>query len=341
MRGLAAIFVALHHLSLVGIVLVPGGFLAVDFFFALSGLVIGRAYADRIETGRMSWLAFMGSRWWRLYPVYLAGTLIGFLAIALGIHLSGGPAWHGGSAVAWTFSSLLLVPSVLPMVPANPLYPANPPAWSLFFELLANLIFAMFLYRVRTYHLLLFAAANFISLSAANYLLKEGNSPIWLHAFWAVPRVMFSFTVGMILARVIDFRAFASTWLAPIPAILLIATLVPQPHLRTSLPFVGLLYPMLLVLGTRWEFSATANGWCAWLGDISYPLYGVHYPLLFLWHAAAVQWSLTPLVESGGFLIVAVLAATLLAKADAAVRRRMTTMVSSRRNAGLAAEMLR
>src|ERR1700744_3037299 len=53
------------------------GFLAVDFFFCLSGFVIGYAYDDRI--GKMGILEFFKSRLIRLHPLVIIGSVIGLL----------------------------------------------------------------------------------------------------------------------------------------------------------------------------------------------------------------------------------------------------------------------
>src|ERR1700712_1409072 len=78
LRGLAAIAVVGFHISQVKLepVLVPYGYLAVDFFFVLSGAVVAHAYEKQLRAG-LSWQAFFVKRVIRLYPLALLGTALG------------------------------------------------------------------------------------------------------------------------------------------------------------------------------------------------------------------------------------------------------------------------
>ena len=58
------------------------GYLAVDFFFVLSGFVIGYAYDDR--WGRMTYRDFFMRRLIRLHPMVVMGMLIGAAAFYFG-----------------------------------------------------------------------------------------------------------------------------------------------------------------------------------------------------------------------------------------------------------------
>src|SRR6188508_2958815 len=83
LRGLAALAVVVFHFmewvytdaskNFIG-----HGFLAVDFFFCLSGFVIGYAYDDRIA--KMGVVEFFKSRIIRLHPLVIAGSVLGLLA---------------------------------------------------------------------------------------------------------------------------------------------------------------------------------------------------------------------------------------------------------------------
>jgi peptidoglycan/LPS O-acetylase OafA/YrhL len=80
MRGLAAILVVVYHFEVV-VKLVPSGYLAVDFFFLLSGLVIARTYAPRFEDG-LKTRDFFVHRIIRLYPLFFVGLLLGLMRAA-------------------------------------------------------------------------------------------------------------------------------------------------------------------------------------------------------------------------------------------------------------------
>src|SRR5215210_2241655 len=83
LRGLAALIVVLFHAAaLIGTQLAPGGYLAVDLFFILSGFVIAHAYDHRFAEG-LGPLAFIRYRIIRFYPLYLLGLAIGASWLAL------------------------------------------------------------------------------------------------------------------------------------------------------------------------------------------------------------------------------------------------------------------
>ena len=82
LRGVLAIAVALHHIGQhIGIKVMESAWLAVDVFFILSGLVIGRTYEKKICNG-MKFGMFLQTRLTRLYPMYFAGLLLGIIAYA-------------------------------------------------------------------------------------------------------------------------------------------------------------------------------------------------------------------------------------------------------------------
>jgi len=80
LRGVAAIIVVFFHLAeplaasrLVNVV--NHGYLAVDFFFLLSGFVIGYAYDDR--WGKITFGGFLRRRFERLQPLVVLGMTLG------------------------------------------------------------------------------------------------------------------------------------------------------------------------------------------------------------------------------------------------------------------------
>src|SRR5450631_2286933 len=80
LRGVAAILVVAFHIFETHSTshldqIINHGYLAVDFFFLLSGFVVGYAYDDR--WGRMSTWEFIKIRLVRLHPLVILGTLIG------------------------------------------------------------------------------------------------------------------------------------------------------------------------------------------------------------------------------------------------------------------------
>lgn len=117
------------------------GYLAVDFFFILSGFVMGYAYDDRWKTMKVK--EFFWRRLIRLHPMVVMGTLIG----AIMFYFQGCPAWD----VSKISVAMLLVATVISalLIPATPgteirgvgeMFPLNGPSWSLFFEYIGTLV---------------------------------------------------------------------------------------------------------------------------------------------------------------------------------------------------------
>lgn len=124
MRGVAAIMVVLYHAGPVTTVIAPAGYIAVDFFFALSGFVIAATYEARLRNG-LTPLRFIRIRLTRLYPLYLVGLLLG-LTKALGAWLVAAPhALTGAQILSATVFGLAILPTLPPL---DDLFPLNGPA---------------------------------------------------------------------------------------------------------------------------------------------------------------------------------------------------------------------
>jgi peptidoglycan/LPS O-acetylase OafA/YrhL len=112
------------------------GYLAVDFFFLLSGFVIAYAYDDR--WGRMTKWEFYKRRLVRLQPMVIIGSLIG---AALFYFQRGNTFPLITSTPVWKMLLVMLVGFTLLPLPKsmdirgwNEMHPLDGPAWSLFFE---------------------------------------------------------------------------------------------------------------------------------------------------------------------------------------------------------------
>ncbi len=310
LRGVAAITVLIFHFMEI---IVPDpsksfithGYLAVDFFFCLSGFVIAYAYDNRIgQSG--SW-AFFRLRLIRLHPLVVIGALIGLICFVIDpfskLYVLKGP----GKTALMFISGSLMIP--YPAVPEryHNLFHLNPPTWSLMWEYIANIVYALILYRIsrKTLMGLTIIAAIALCITATVY----GNVGVgWGigNEYGGLPRVAGSFLLGMLVFRS-GWRINNALGFVPIAVLLLLAFLVPY---RTGLnrytePFLVLIYfPFLIALGAGTQTGQFWNGCCKWLGDLSYPLYMVHYPFIWLFMsylearkpAAAQLWVLVPIL---------------------------------------------
>jgi peptidoglycan/LPS O-acetylase OafA/YrhL len=247
LRGVAAVMVMLYHAA-------PAGYLAVDMFFALSGLVIAQAYEGRLHGGltprEFAWLRLA-----RIYPMYLVGALLG--AVLVGFR----PA------------SLLMIPDFS----GHWLYPSNTPMWSLLFELIVNISFGLVALKVgwRGIAAILMLSGGWLVWSAlgpCGSLASCGMRDwIWL----GLPRTVFSFTLGVAMFRLIGRLAVPrrTTWRGwlLLPALAGTMMILPGNAVWWELACVFVIFPALLWLGARWELPRPAAALA--LGNLSYPLY--------------------------------------------------------------------
>ncbi len=134
LRGVAALCVLVYHTAPFKF---HNAFLAVDFFFMLSGYVMARSYETAFATG-LTPAGFLGIRLRRLFPTMFVASMIGlpFLYTLLP------PGTFWPVAIA----NLLLIP----YPQQNRAYPLNGPAWSILFELLGNALHSLLLWRLTT-----------------------------------------------------------------------------------------------------------------------------------------------------------------------------------------------
>jgi len=258
------------------------GFLAVDFFFCLSGFVIGYAYDDRM--GKMGVLNFLIARIIRLHPLVIAGSVFGLLAFLFdpfGGHLE---LYSAGKIVLTFICSILLIPYPVIEDRGFNLFSFNAPAWSLFWEYIANVFYAFVFYRLgrNLLKLVTILAGLAICLVAyrAGNLLGGWSGP----TFWdGSARISYSFLAGLLIYR--------SNWIIKnklgfigLALLLLLAFIMPALKWNwITEPLVVLFYfPLLIALGAGATPSPGLKKLCVLSGNISYPLYMTHYAALWM-----------------------------------------------------------
>src|ERR1700712_1442570 len=176
LRGIAALSVVTFHFMEWAYAdysknFIGHGFLAVDFFFCLSGFVIGYAYDDRIA--KMGVLEFFKSRLIRLHPLVVAGSVLGLLAFLFD-PFGGHPELYGTGKIILAFvCSVLLVPYPVIADRSFNLFSFNAPAWSLFWEYVANVVFALVLCNIRRGFLVLLTIISAVAIGFVSY--RSGN----------------------------------------------------------------------------------------------------------------------------------------------------------------------
>lgn len=275
LRGVAALGVVLLHLDGVfGLGWNIGrAAVAVDFFFMLSGYVMARSYESRLKSGIMPSGKFLSIRFRRLAPTLAIGTLLGFVLL---LHLNG-PSTGLMLALA---TSLMMLPA---MTGGFGIYPFNGPAWSIFQEIIANILHAVLFAKMRSSLILGFAIASSIGL----YFVSEdlGRTPRGtLEPVLSILRVLPSYLIGITLCRRVEnarangpegFKVPFACALICIPAYVAFAGGLPSSV--AILLFIWLLAPMMILGGLTYRGPARP----AWfLGAISYPIYALHMPII-------------------------------------------------------------
>jgi peptidoglycan/LPS O-acetylase OafA/YrhL len=300
LRGLAAIAVMLFHCSTVSAWSHPiatNGYLAVDLFFALSGFVIAGAYGDRLRHG-LGLARFALLRIARLGPMHVLGQLFGFVLMTAGGLMALGPA------LAALAPGLMLLPVPVDAGAIPPIFPLNGPAWSLFWELAINLLFAIALPFLTTRRLIA------VVIAGAGLLIYTGLQFGNLHVGWdmphllgGAPRVLCSFSIGVLIWR---FRPrtqlIGSAVLCAVAIACFFSGILSWTY---DLPIVLIVFPVTLWFAAAWQPEGLVATACRALGDLSYPLYVLHLPVIYVVAKALRETPHTPLAEAAVWFVVA------------------------------------
>ncbi|WP_302431758.1 acyltransferase [uncultured Alistipes sp.] len=312
LRGVAALTVVCFHLfeAYASSHLdqrINHGYLAVDFFFILSGFVVGYAYDDRWT--KMTVREFLTRRLVRLQPMVVIGALIG----AVMFYTQGCPVWDVSAVPV----AMLLVATLMNafMIPATPgaeirgvgeMYPLNGPAWSLFFEYIGNVLYALFIRRLSTRALAVLVAAAGCGLAAFSVWGPLGDICVGFsltgeNIVGGSLRLLFAFPAGLLLSRVFrPVRVRGAFWIGSLAVVALAS--VPRiggsEHLWMNGVYDALcavvLFPLIVWIGASGKTTdRVTSRICKFLGDISYPLYMVHYPFIYLYYAWVKNENLT------------------------------------------------
>lgn len=310
LRGVAAIMVVLFHVLEIYSggdhvkQFINHGYLAVDFFFMLSGYVMAHAYDDRWH--RMTLKDFFKRRIIRLHPMIIMGMTIGAICFYMGESelfpkIAGTPWWQ-------MLLILLIGYTLIPVPPAmdirgwNEMHPLNGPAWSLFFEYIANLLHALVLRKLSK---IVMGILVFLAGAALVHMAVTSTTGDIIGGWSLEPeqlrigiiRLLYPYMAGMLLRRTITVAKGGNTFLW---CSLLLMVVLGWPRvggynnlwangLYDSLAVI-VVFPVIIYLGAIGKVSHPfTNKLCTFLGDISYPLYIIHYPIAYAFYAWVVN----------------------------------------------------
>ena len=359
LRGAAALMVLWYHVF-EGFAFAGGtaietfnhGHLGVDFFFMLSGFVISYAYDDRWKTTSLTIGAFFKRRLIRLQPMVIMGALIGLITYLI----QGGVRWDGTQmSFHWIMIAFFLAMFLIPAYPGaaydvrgnGEMYPLNGPSWSLFFEYIGNILYALFIRKLSNKKLAALVVATgllwiaFVVFDVSGYdMIGIGWTLDAVNFFGGLLRMLFPFSLGMLMARNFNvksqkskvegfcFKSFITKnifWIA----IVVMFVLFSMPYIsRTGdisingiyeLACIIFVFPFIVWFGASGNITnKLSTKVCKFLGDISYPLYIVHYPVMYLFYSWLIDNKLYTLGET--WQIVVLVMATNIALAYACLK---------------------
>jgi len=315
LRGIAAVAVVIFHFMEFAVPdyhdnFIAHSYLAVDFFFCLSGFVIAYAYDRKIASIGLG--RFLKLRLIRLHPLVFIGALIGLLTFVFDPFSNLYEKYGAGQGFLLFLSSAFLVPYPLVTERYFNLFHLNPPTWSLFWEYIANIIYAVLLVRLKN------KVLWGLTLLAAAALFYEAYQSRFLGVGWGGDnflgggiRVAFSFLAGMLIYR--------SGWIIKsrlgfvgLSGLLALAFLFPYSDQINFIadPLIVVFYlPLLVALGAGATLRPAFRKICKLSGELSYPLYMIHYGFLwiFLSYVAKMRPTLNemvPIIVAGTLLLI-------------------------------------
>ena len=383
LRGVAALMVLWYHVF-EGFAFAKGsvietfnhGHLGVDFFFLLSGFVISYAYDDRwrkpisqrdnettsqqVQGQSMSLKSFFKRRLIRLHPMLVMGAFIGLICF----FIQGGVKWDGTSTpFHWVMIAFVLTLFFIPAYPGASydirgnaeMFPLNGPSWSLFFEYIGNILYALFIRKLSNKMLGLLVGVTgilwiwFVAFDISGYdMIGIGWTLDAVNFFGGLLRMMFPFTLGMLMARrFMSQRVNESTsqqvetqsstansqqskflkrnifWIA---TIVLFALFSVQYFPKTSTVSVNGIYELFCIMivfplivwiaassdSAQSKFTLKLS---KFLGDLSYPLYIVHYPVMYVFYSWLIKNQYFTLTETWQMVILVLTICIVLAYA--------------------------
>ncbi|HJS87852.1 MAG TPA: acyltransferase [Acetobacteraceae bacterium] len=299
LRGVAACWVVVFHYANLGPnitgsvgpelakTLVRHGYLAVDLFFVLSGFVMALTYGSAFKAGfsTHAFLEFLGKRLGRVYPLYIAITLIMAGLAYAGLSTRAPPSLLGLTSNVLLIQAWGIAASV------------DGPAWSISTEFAAYLLFPLLVRMVLVGHwarswaaaatataiLVVVATRTTVELHQIVGGIVVRAGPLDVSRFataYPLLRCLAGFTLGLFafrLAQAGAVRRFLAMPFAGDLGLIAVLTLMAVPG--SDVLLVLLFVPLVIALAAEQSFIAKklASGILYWLGLVSYSIYLTHW----------------------------------------------------------------
>ena len=358
LRGVAALMVIIFHFFELysfgnpSKQIINHGYLAVDFFYVLSGFVLGYAYDDRWD--KMSYWDFYKRRLIRLHPMVIAGSLLGMCYFFLGECINS----PNIESVNPLYFFLTIIMSIL-MIPC----PAqmdirgwgetnsfNGPNWTLTYEYIVNILYSLIFRRLHTIIIGILTLASALLLvnltcnfDIFNVMNERESNKYTVIGGWSLTscelcvgftRLFYPYFAGYLVYRLkLKIRIPYSFIICSI----ILITFLSMPRLeKEGYPIFNgiyeaiviiLIFPLVIIIGagdtTKNEILTKI---CKFIGELSYPIYITHYPIIYMnsaWTSFHMKDSLFNkiMISIGSFCIMVFNAYSLIELYDKPVRK--------------------
>lgn len=328
LRGIAAMIVVAFHLFetySTGVTeqIINHGYLAVDFFFALSGFVIGYAYDDR--WGKMTTWQFFKRRLVRLHPMVILGSLVGALLFYFGADWTdfksiGETPWYMVLLILALGSAMIPLSASMDIRGWQEFNPLNGPAWTLTWEYFANVLYALVIRHFSKLLLSIFVALAAMltivlcfNIDILGVLSARSYACYTVIGGWSLTpdqlqigftRLCYPFFSGLLLSRLFQpssdgnamlnlkkFGIRGGFWWCTLAIVILL--FMPRIGGSNEANYwmnglyeticIIVIFPLIVAVGAGSIVKGkTSTTLCKFSGDISYPLYITHYPLIYM-----------------------------------------------------------
>ena len=267
------------------------GYAGVSFFFMLSGFILAHTYRGKLRDGRISWRKYLALRVARIAPLHW--IVAAPFAVMTFVGLEG--AQHGVATLPRIAVTLALLQSWVP--DSGWYFSLVGPSWSLSDELFFYTCFVGLAFLSRRRLAWLVAGLLVADAALVGWRIASGAGA----AFGEAPTLTHWLTYILPVTRLADFAIGMLVWLAPRPParwatlqeigvlVALIAALVLAPMAgvpeaaRMQIAYLPFMAAVIAVFGNgRGAVSRLLAGkrWLVLLGDASFALYLIHYPII-------------------------------------------------------------
>jgi peptidoglycan/LPS O-acetylase OafA/YrhL len=282
---------------------VDGGYVAVSFFFLLSGFILAYNYAPKMAAGRFNLREFWNARIARLYPVFLLGLIISYQMLEL--------EWHAHThAMFW--AGAILTP--LMMESWHPVLATfwSTPAWAVSVEISLYFAFPLLL-KVRLPQRMRSLLGLWLGVWGCGLVLpllyiwlkpdgggvpnRFSGGEVLRALKFMPPEHIFTFFCGIVLARIHSARQWSHAfraWTAVVGALGCYGLLALAYHTQTTLPLYPVMHEPLMVpfysmlifgmAAPHWLARVVGNSVFVAVGEASYCLYILHFNIWLLLH---------------------------------------------------------